>query len=359
MSETVRIAKRDIDQDRPWTMDEIFGPSHEEEAALAFNERHPELAAEFTMLTGIDAQNYGAIREWQRAHGLRGDGKVGADTVRAARGDAKAGRGTAETISFEGEGSVVEVESEASVGGKLLENPSLMENILDGAVGQERRESKAESEKLKGTGLGIKDIGEGLHHVAGMEEQPVLKAAMAPAIVAKLREGDYRGAVWLLTRTFSVGEAREGLLFACEKLGIHSGVTWLESAGVVAGTAALGATIEMVLWVKEGLDAIAEAHEMGDRDSRIVIYARAFADGFLHGEKAALDRGVVTEEQRHAAELGRRDGAATAGRTGEHAPGIARQLLRQYGSEDNLRHAIMDGLLAKAGISGIKTHEGK
>jgi hypothetical protein len=363
-------------------------------AAATYNLAHRELAAEFTKLTGIDAKNFRAVRAWQLKHGLRGDGKIGPETLEAARaganpedggaeeatggsesgapeggGDGKAAGGAkkgghhhhggkVEAVTFaDDEGSTIEGDSDTSAGGEVLENPNLMDNITGGAAGQEKRETKPTSEKLNEAGGGINDAGEGLHHLAGMEEQPWLKAAMAPAIVQMLREGDYIGAAQTLALTFSPSEYFEGLTLACEKLGIEAGVKFFKH--FVAVGAELNVTFEMVMWTYEGLKAIAEAHEKGDRDSRITIYAGEFADAFLYGDGAPRNGGAVTEEQREAAERGHRDGVATAVRTGELAPAIGKQLLRRYGGEKNARQAIIDELLAKAGITGIKTHEGK
>src|SRR5690349_13701756 len=56
----------------------------QDRAAAAFNRAHPENIAEFKRLTGSGA-DVAEIREWQRAHGLKADGKVGPATLAAAR----------------------------------------------------------------------------------------------------------------------------------------------------------------------------------------------------------------------------------------------------------------------------------
>lgn len=343
-------------------------------AARRFNEAHADLASEFATLTGIDPKDFRAVRAWQLKHKQRGDGKIGPATLKAAKEQAGAEKGDGSAVDGDkasgagGEkkdkadakpqGAKPEPaeDSAADEGGAVMGNPNLMDNITDGATGEEKREAKPAGEKLEDAGGAVQDAGEGLHHLGGIEEQPWLKAAMAPAIIEQLREGDYLGAAKALAKTFSPSEYIEGLTMACEKLGLDAGVKFFAKFAAIG--AELNVTLEMVMWTYEGLHAIAEAHEKGDRDSRISIYASAFADGFLYGEKAPRNGGAVTAEQREADERGHRDGVMTAGRTGEMAAPIAKELLRRYGDAKNARQAIIDELLAKAGFTGIKTHAG-
>lgn len=83
MSEVTSKSKS-AKEDRPRSKDEILGPSKEEKAAATFNRKHPEVAAEFTKLTGVDASDYKAVKAWQLAHNLPGDGKIGPATMKAA-----------------------------------------------------------------------------------------------------------------------------------------------------------------------------------------------------------------------------------------------------------------------------------
>ncbi len=334
--------------------------------ANAFNAAHPDLVAEFNKLTqGKCAGNAAGgvsvmlVRKWQIEHGLKGDGKIGHATLDAARAEAsQKTEATVERIvpADKTRQTGGAADSDAN-GGEVLANPNLLDNISEGAVREEKRKGQTLGEKLEQPGGAAQDVNEGLHHFGGLEEQPWLKAAMAPAIVEMLRERDYAGAVKALAKTFKPSEVIEALTWASERLGLHVAVEVFEKLAEYGGE--LNVTLEMVMWTYEGLMAIAEAHEAGDRDSRITIYASAFADGFLYGEKAPGNAGAVTEEQRQAAECGRRDGILTAGRTGELAPAIGNELLRRYGSARNARQAIIDKLLDKGGIAGIKTHEGK
>jgi hypothetical protein len=58
-------------------------------AARRYNrDSHPDLAAKFQAVTGLDPLAIGAIRAWQRSHGLKADGKLGPETVSAAEAGA-------------------------------------------------------------------------------------------------------------------------------------------------------------------------------------------------------------------------------------------------------------------------------
>jgi hypothetical protein len=319
---------------------------------------------EFRQLTGVDPADADAVKAWQSKHGVPVTGVVRSQTVAAARAakakekEAKkrapgAEGGESKDDFFEGEGVAEE---------GAIENPVLMDNIADGAVGSPKREEEKSSEGASHAGVAATDAKEGLGLSKGMEggrlaeaehESPWFKAAMAPAIVAQLHEGDYIGAMKTLAMTFSPSEYIEGLNLAAEKLGLHAAVKFFARYPALGLVSNVG--LELVMWTYEGFSAIREAHEKGDRDSCISIYASAFADAFLYGEEGAgSNAGAVTDEQREAAERGRSDGAATAGHTGELAPVIGRELLKKHGGASGARKAIINELLKRAGISGVK-----
>lgn len=117
-------------------------------------------------------------------------------------------------------------------------------------------------------------------------------------------------------------------------------------AGAVADVLLLGWE-----WTYGGLKAIAEAHEKGNRDSRIAIYAYAWSDTVMTGHHS--NAGAIDAEEIEAKELGIEDGRATR----EQSPDLPSLLLAQYGDhEDNARRALEDALFTRAGISGIRTH---
>lgn len=369
------------------------------QAARMYNRQHPDKAAEFTKLTGIDPANFRAVRAWQLAHGQRGDGKIGPATLKAAHaekgpaekqpdsGDGSAGgegdpsakdgaeegggqpkhassaagkgghgKGAKKITFGEDEGSTVEGDNDTSVGGEILENPTLMDNILDGGGHLGKVETKQEA--LEGAGDAanqVNDANKVLEVVEGGEgkDVPWLKAVMAPAILEMIREGNYGKAALTLAKQFSPSDCFEAILYATEKLGIEVGrpvLEWLVTVGAEADVLfALGD------WTYQGLKLISEAHEKGDAKSRIRMYARAFADGFLEGKNADGGRaGAATVEQKEAVKLGLQDGSQTAGSYGAAAPAIGKELLRRFGGDDTkVKHAIMDGLMKRAGLPGV------
>lgn len=304
-----------------------------------------EWRKEFQQLTGVNPTDGEAVKTWQLKHGVPPTGKIRAMTIAAARAASKkkSEPQAGGTDAFEGEG--------VASGGEV-DNPLLMDNITDGAAGEEKREKASGAETLGQAGGAATQAKEGLDVMAGATESPWVKAAMAPAIVAQLKDGDYLGAARTLALTFSPSEYFEGLTFACEKLGLHAGVKVF--ARIAAMGLELNVGLELVMWTYEGFLAIHEAHEKGDRDSRIAMYAAAFADTFLSGRDAGHNPGAITPEQKEAVELGRRDGAATAGKTGVMAPVIGKELLKKFGGAHQARQAIINELLQKAGFSDVR-----
>jgi hypothetical protein len=112
--------------------------------------------------------------------------------------------------------------------------------------------------------------------------------------------------------------------------------------------------LALAKWTYEGFKQIHEAHERGDQETRIDLYADAFAHAFVYGEQGG-DHGqaalrAVTPEERHAVELGRADGTRSAGATGELAPLIGEALLQRYGDPDSVIRHIKGYLLKQAGL---------
>jgi hypothetical protein len=179
-----------------------------------------------------------------------------------------------------------------------------------------------------------------------------MKLALAPAIVNLLRRGEYAEAGKKLMKALAPTEAAEAIKYAGEKLGLKS----LEKLGgwIAAHGAEADALFAIAIWEWDGIMAVPAAREAGDADSRIRMYARAFTDSFLEGERAEGGRaGAVTAAQKEAVELGLRDGSRTAGTFGEGAASIGRELMRRCGSEVAARRLIMDEPLKRAGLPGV------
>jgi hypothetical protein len=209
--------------------------------------------------------------------------------------------------------------------------------LLAGALGMEHRPSDELEERM--------DAVDTAGQFAEVEEVPgVAEVADLALSGAELKRGNYVGAAL---------KGAKGLVGAAELLErVYAGAAGAEG---VVGLSSLGVGLALVDWAVSATASIGEAHEAGDRDSRINIYAAAYADGLLYGEHHNL--GAITEEQRAAAGRGLADGRAAVEQLGDRAPLVGQLLLREYGSPDGVRHAIIDGLLSRAGMQGVSTTE--
>jgi hypothetical protein len=351
-------------------------------AARRWNEQHADLAAQFQALTGIDPNDFRAVRGWQLAHGLRGDGKIGPKTIEAAKdgagddakaeksgaapvnaaggGDGKtatdekradhgAGGGPKSDISFtDAEAGAVEDQAQA---GELAEDA-----VAGGETGGEEHRAKGDGEKVAEEGSKLVQEGaeKTAEDIGGKGAGVATKALLLPRLVELLRAHQWKEAVKFVVGAVGYEERAELVKMAAEQLAgelSETAITWLERA-VLAG-----AVVDVLVvgweWTYGGIKAVQEAHEEGDRDSRIGIYAYAWADCVLKGQHDGA--GAVDEEERRAMELGVQDGLATRAQS----PELAELLIAQYGGEGNARRALEDALYKRAGISGVKTHHGK
>jgi hypothetical protein len=309
---------------------------------------------EFQQLTAINGADGDAVKAWQEEHGVPPTGKIRAQTIAAARAAKKAEErknAGKKTDMFEADGDI-----EEGAGGKL-ENPALMDNIAEGAEDMESHNPGKEGDLLKQTGKGVQQAAKGAKMIGLVGGSPWFKAAQAPHIIDLLRRGDVLEACKELATQFGKEKAVEALTFVAKKIGLGQVVEAVEKFGASEAGVALGAALSvgwaLVKWTYEGFKQIHEAHARGDQDSRIAIYAGAFADGFLYGSGSGDRAGAVTREQKDAWRLGNADGAATAGATGEQAASIGKALLDKHGGAHGARQAVINELLKKAGFSGV------
>lgn len=280
------------------------------------------------------------------------------------------------------EGSTVKGGVAEEQQGEVMGNPALIDKITDGAKGLETPEDESLSVALEGAGdvpLKAADVNEVAHatdrghagvrvphgvHEGGNEtedegaeaeeesEIPWVKLAMAPAILNAISEGKYSEAAIILGKTLGPVDVSKAVLYAVQKLGLKLAarpLEWLIERGAQANV-----LWSLMLWTFDGISAVQRAHAMGDEESHVRMYAKAFADSFLEGEGADGGRaGAVTAGQKEAVELGLRDGSKTAGQFGEMAPDIGRELLRRCGSEDAVKRLLMDALMKRAGLPPI------
>jgi hypothetical protein len=319
-------------------------------AATAWNAAHPDLVAEFNKLTdgkyaGDKAGvSFRALRQWQADHGLPADGKVGKKTIDVAKKE-KQPAGEKSDVTF----------TDAEAGADASSAGGAEEAVAGGVADNEEKRDKGEGED--GSTLvqdGAEKIGNdiaGEGHGVGMGVAS--RMALVPHVVALLREHKFKEAVKFLADSVGAEDRVEIIKFVVEKvrgeLSEHALELFEKAAriGLVYDVLKLGWE-----WTYGGIKAVQEAHEHGDRDSRIGIYAWAWSDCVLKGSHQ--NPGAVTEEQRKAMELGIQDGLSTRDRS----PELSFLLIAEYGSESNARHALEDALYKRAGIS-VKTHVGR
>lgn len=354
--------------------------------AQAYNEAQPDACREMEQLTHGQVGSGGrvdlkALRAWQQAHGLVADGKIGPRTLAAARHEAgNAARSHGGPSSHDGAASAAGGVAPAAVGSDVefaeSEEPAIVASapkagagglaaaaVDEGETGaMEAREplgADEERAETKEHGSGIKEAAEfGLGGKAGGVAG---WAALVPALVELVREHRYKEAVAYVVANVPKEERVELLQEAAAHLAEHYGYALAPRLLGLLEKAALAGAVADVLgigweWTSKGLEAIREAHERGDRDSRIAIYAYAWSDTVMGNRHQ--NPGAVGEEPRAAMQLGIADGHATL----ELSPELGRLLLAEYGDPDNARRALEDALLNRAGLGGgggMKTHVGR
>lgn len=325
-------------------------------AATAWNASHPDLVADFNRLTGGKCSgdkagvSVRAVRQWQIDHGQTPDGKVGKKSVDAAKKEAKQQGGETPDVAFT-DAEAGSVDAGADTAG------SAGDAVEGGVAESEEKRSEGEGASEEGSTfvqegadkMGNDMAGEGHGAAVGAAS----RLALVPHVVELLREHKFKDAVKFLADSVGAEDRVEIVRFVVEKargeLSEHALELFEKAAriGLVYDVLKLGWE-----WTYGGIKAVQEAHEHGDRDSRIGIYAWAWSDCVLKGSHD--NPGAVSEEQRKAMKLGIQDGLATRDRS----PELSFLLIAEYGTESNARHALEDALYKRAGIAGVKTHAG-
>ena len=328
-----------------------------DQRANAYNQAHPDACRQLATLTHgqLGALEAGGkvdlrtLRAWQRAHGLTPDGCVGPKTLAAARAEA------GPDVEF------AEDEAPAIVGHTPPEAGGLAAAVVaESATGaMEARESADEDEaheEAKEHAGGVKEAVEhGLGEAGGGAAGWL---ALVPELVELLHEQRYKEAVLFVTKNVGAEESvallKEGAAKLAERNGFRLAPKLL---GLLERALVAGAVVDVLAvgweWTTKGLQAIADAHERGDRDSRVAIYAYAWSDTVMGNRHQ--NPGAVGEEPRRAMLLGIADGEATLALS----PELGRLLLAEYDDADNARRALEDALLERAGFDGVKTHAGR
>jgi hypothetical protein len=327
-------------------------------AATVYNRKHPDQVTDFNKLTGgacAGSQagiSFEKVRAWQLAHGLPGDGKIGPQTLMVASRDGGAEQKSDVTFSDEEAGTITAGAADDADGGGADE--AIEAGITDG---EEKRPTDHEDPSREGGGFAQeaadkvgKDIAGESH---GLAVGAAARLALVPHIVNLLREHKFKEAVSYVAGSVGKEDLAEVLKAVAQKLqgelSEHALELFEEAArvGLVYDVLKLGWE-----WTYGGIKAVQEAHEHGDQDSRIGIYAWAWADCVLTGSHD--NPGAITAEQREANELGMQDGLATR----EQSPELPFLLIAEYGSEPNAKHALEDALYKRAGIN-VRTHGGR
>jgi hypothetical protein len=319
-------------------------------AAAAFNNEHPQFLQQFNAFTQgscvVDGKLHVIkVEAWQRAHGLKADGKVGQDTVTAAQ-QLNQAQGT---VSFgEGEGDTVV--------GKHHKNMAI-EAVEGGETGGqetipgEGQNFEGDSMASDGIGRAGEDIASDYAHHGELSANGKVglgvasRLVLVPHIVSLIQHHKYKEALEVIWESTGKEERVELARKAIETVGIklsEHAVQLFEHA------AAAGAMVDVLAlgweWTRLGLMSIYEAHEKGDRDSRVAIYAWAWSDTVLTGKHS--NPGAISPEQREAMDKGKEDG----GDTRQNLPELPGLLLAQYHNEHEARMALEKALLEKAGL---------
>lgn len=271
-----------------------------------------------------------------------GEANGGASEVVFDEGDTIEGRAPTNPADvFSRDGNI----AEGAGADEKFENPALMDQVTDGAAGMETH--KDSDEAIKQTSKGVSGALKG-GEVVGLigDSSPWAKAAEVPQVVDLLAKGEVWEAVLKLAKMFGKSQAIKAAAYLAEKMRFEAASAALKEGG--------GVIWMLVEWTYQGFEQIQKAHAAGDQDSRIAIYAEAFADAFLFGSGAGNAAGAVTPEQKEAFALGNQDGAATAGATGEQAAEIGRALLAKHGGPQGARRAVINALMEKAGFTGLR-----
>jgi hypothetical protein len=362
-------------------------------AATRWNSQHPDLVAEFNKLTGgkCSGGNAGisvrAVRIWQMEHGLRKiDGKIGRDTLQAARA------GAAPEDKQE-EGADAQPEKNAATEGGA-------DHSNDGAPGHGPKGAEKAHAKTKPK---TETISFADDEVAGDMEQAALKEVPPEADVDAAKvvsEGDTdhnrkgkeeRGiegedveevADFIVETLDAMGVQHAGKAkFVAKFMHVHSAQDVLkalkeeitpeaviEVAGKLAkrfgwhaaaeiaekvAPAVAGASVGLEFAVLSMKYIIGPANEEGRRSAQLNRYAAAWAfrfldDGYAPQMVAELDEQM--QLMNTCTRLGIQDAIKSLAKLGPGAAGMRKQLISHYGGADVARENLVLELLKQAGV---------
>jgi hypothetical protein len=300
------------------------------------------------------------VKEWQREHGVEPTGVVRRDTIAAAKRDA----GPKEEVSFDGDEQAerpteARAPSENIFAGEEapeMHAPSFADHVVEGDVtaGQEKREPAKAGEQAEAAKDALPDgIEMGAGAIGVENESAVGLAAFLPKIphcLNLIREHKYGELVDLVVKSIGWEKRAE---FIAHVIEAAAGELSPLAAKWLGRAVLAGAGVDVLLlgweWLHKGFELIREAHEKGDRDARIGIYAFAWSETVLNG--GHTNPGAVTAEEREAMKLGIEDGEATR----ELHPELPGLLRAEYGGNQvKAKRALEVALYKSAGYDGVK-----
>jgi hypothetical protein len=173
----------------------------------------------------------------------------------------------------------------------------------------------------------------------------LVRLLLIPHLVQLLRQHKFKEAVEYVVSSVSREERVELARAAVEAMtGELTGIAAECFEAAVKAASVYGVIKLSWEWVDEGFKQIQEAHERGDAESLLGIYAYAWSMTILDGWHA--NDGAVTEEQRKACEQGVADGLFTR-QVSPELPGL---LLAEYRNKPAAVRALEVELYRRGGM---------
>jgi len=229
-----------------------------------------------------------------------------------------------------------------------VKNPNQDGGLFDGHhqgmehVKDEGDEAVKEDAEMVGQGGKLSGMTGGASMPEGLQ-----LAAEAPDIVLALRKGEFLDAFRKLAWA-SKEQIGEALAVVGEKYGIPGVAKSVET--IAAHGLELNVLLGLIDWTKKGFEEIHRAHELGNQETRIDLYADAYAHAFLAGGGGQSQLRAVTPEEIEAVRLGKEDGLEAFRSTGDVSSLVGKDLLKTYGSEEAAAKHIKTYLFEQAGL---------
>jgi hypothetical protein len=335
-------------------------------AANAFNESHPDLVAEFLKLTGVQ-RTFQSVKAWQLSHGLKADGKIGPDTVQAARSESGSPDGagaqgtesatagadsssgkhpikpTAERMTFSDEeaGSI-----DLDAGGVQAADAGGDVDAASVVGGGDTSSNRHEKEGIEG-----EDVEEVASFILETLDAAGVKHVGKAEFVRKLAHVRSAHDVYQVLKSEITPEA---FVEVCGKIAKHYAWKGVEELAESIGPAVAGASVGLEFAQLSMKLIIGPANEEGRQRGQLNRYAAAWAFRFLDDGYAPAMLAEVDEQtslMNTCTRLGIEDAIKTLEKLGAGAPDMRRRLISHYGSPSVARENLVLELLKQAGAA--------